>query len=194
MKTTPIGNSNTTFMPNAKGLDTSVPARFYEWYTPKHIIKASQDVLGGIYLDPCSNSHVCPNVPSKHRYTKDDNGLVQQWRGTVYMNPPYGRAITAWIDKLLYHYTAGDVTEAIALLPASTATKWFAKLAFFPQCFIHRRLHFLNHQGRDVGAANYSSVVFYFGKNTKRFCEVFGTLGGIYQCTQPYTPVQNRQW
>ncbi len=188
MKTTTTGNDYKRFTPDAKGLDTAMPAKYYEFYTPKHIVEASIKVMGGIDLDPCSNSHKYPNVPSKYRYTKQDNGLAHMWKGTVYMNPPYGFSITAWIKKLVYHYETSDITEAIALFPASTGAKWFTKLQKYPCCFLHRRLYFLRPKGFSVTEARTSSVVFYFGKNTKRFCDVFGQLGGIYGCTHPYTP------
>jgi len=58
-----------------------------DWYTPRHIF----DALGLIFdLDPCSPG---PThwVPARKIYMKEDDGLVQPWSGTVFMNPPFGR-------------------------------------------------------------------------------------------------------
>lgn len=39
-----------------------------EWYTPAPIIEAVIEALGGIDIDPCSNSHGAPNVPAAAFY------------------------------------------------------------------------------------------------------------------------------
>src|SRR5262245_61092057 len=70
-----------------------------EHYTPEKIIRAVVACLGGVDLDPCSNCGQ-PNVPAARHYTVKDDGLAQLWSGRVYMNPPYGRGIAAWVDKL----------------------------------------------------------------------------------------------
>jgi len=71
-----------------------------EHYTPPEIISATLAVLGSIDLDPCSNSREKPNVPAAMCFTAADDGLKHEWRGRVYMNPPYGRGIVDWISKL----------------------------------------------------------------------------------------------
>ena len=58
-----------------------------DWYTPPDIF----DALGLIFdLDPCSPGPA-RWVPARKIYTKEDDGLVQSWSGTVFMNPPFGR-------------------------------------------------------------------------------------------------------
>jgi len=80
---------------------------------------------GEIDLDPCSNSHEEPNVPAKTHFTREDDGLAQDWHGRVYMNPPYGYEIAEWVDRLCQQYEQGSVIEAITLVPARTDTAWF---------------------------------------------------------------------
>jgi hypothetical protein len=70
-----------------------------EWYTPPDIVERVIGVLGTIDLDPCSNSREAPNVPAHQHFTVDDDGLAKTWRGTVFMNPPYGRMIGVWVEK-----------------------------------------------------------------------------------------------
>ncbi len=98
-----------------------------EWYTPPHIVAAVVETLATIDLDPCSNLGT-PNVPARRHFTADDDGLAQPWVGRVYMNPPYGREIGAWVEKLAHEYEAGRVTEAIALVPARVDTAWWRRL------------------------------------------------------------------
>ena len=59
-----------------------------EWYTPPEIIAPVLAFFDEIDLDPCSNSHTNPNVPACERFTKEDDGLRQQWHGRVFLNPP----------------------------------------------------------------------------------------------------------
>ena len=152
-----------------------------EHYTPLIIIKAALLCLDEIDLDPCSNSHDTPNVPAANHYTAEDDGLAQRWAGRVYMNPPYGREIGAWVDKLVESHVAGNVTEAIALVPARTDTQWFARLRDFPVCFVTGRLTF----GGNDDPAPFPSAVFYLGDDIAGFYYAFNHLGDIWQRIEP---------
>lgn len=148
-----------------------------EWYTPHHVIERVVKVLGVIDLDPCSNSHDAPNVPALMHFTQDDNGLIQLWQGRVYLNPPYGRVIGEWTSLLLRYYALGHVTEAIALLPARTDTKWFQAMKPTALCFIAGRLQFSGYGN----SAPFPSVTVYLGNNLPAFIAAFGDIGDIYQ-------------
>jgi len=146
------------------------------WLTPPAIIDRVLQALDGIDLDPCSNSHEAPNVLAASLCTVEDDGLSQPWYGRVYMNPPYGRDISAWVVKLRLEYDAGRVTEAIVLLPARTDTAWFRRLRPYPRCFIAGRLKFSGYQN----SAPFPSAVVYLGTRPQRFFEAFAELGDVY--------------
>lgn len=148
-----------------------------EWYTPPEIIERAIEILGQIDLDPCSNSHETPNVPADRHYTQDDDGLVQDWSGTVYMNPPYGQEIKSWVEKLIYEYETKHMRMAIALVPARTDTVWFRRFRDFPICFIHGRLKFSGAQN----SATFPSAVIGIGIDLETFVNAFGDIGDIYQ-------------
>lgn len=150
-----------------------------EHYTPDNVIRLVRMVLGNIDLDPCSNSHDAPNIPARTHYTQEDNGLNQFWTGTVYMNPPYGQGIRDWVEKLAEAYLTRDVTEAIALVPARTDTRWWEVLEIFPVCLVRGRLTF---KGNDNGA-QFPSAVFYLGPNVERFSDIFSALGPTWKRT-----------
>jgi len=152
-----------------------------EHYTPAEIITAVVACLGSIDLDPCSNSVKKPNVPARRHYTIDDDGLSKPWRGTVYMNPPYGDVIDSWVVKLCEEHESGRVTEAIALLPARTDTQWFAKLRDHICCFITGRLTFLGNKE----SAPFPSAVFYLGDDYAKFYAKFSAIGDIWQRLEP---------
>jgi hypothetical protein len=147
-----------------------------EWLTPPHIITRVVQVLGAIDLDPCSNDGL-PNVPAARHFTAAADGLNQDWLGRAFLNPPYGRAIGDWVEKLVREYAAGRVPQAIALLPARTDTAWFRPLMDYLLCFLYGRLNFSEHEN----GAPFPSVVVGLGCSLERFLDAFGDIGGVYR-------------
>jgi len=148
-----------------------------EHYTPQIIIEAVLACLGQIDLDPCSNSHDDPNVPAVQHFIQEDDGLVKMWHGKVYMNPPYGREIDKWVEKLCTEHEAGRTVEAIALVPSRTDTQWWRRLRDYPVCFIEGRLSF----GDSGNSAPFPSAVFYLGEELGNFYQAFYGLGDCWQ-------------
>lgn len=152
-----------------------------EHYTPRVIIDAVLACFDGVIdLDPCCENRTIPNVPARLHYTQREDGLKQPWSGRVYMNPPYGRKIDAWIEKLCAEHHNGNVTQAIALVPARTDTQWFKRLRDFVCCFVEGRLTF---SGSDP--APFPSAVFYLGENIEMFYFQFVSFGDIWQRLEP---------
>jgi hypothetical protein len=94
----------------------------------------------------------------------------------VWLNPPYGREVGAWIGKLVEEYESGRVTEALALVPARVDTEWFRRLDPFPRCFVFGRLVFSNSEN----SAPFPAAIPYLGTNVARFADVFAPVGGIW--------------
>ena len=89
-----------------------------EWYTPKSVFNE----LGVEFdLDPAS-SNKATNVPAKKKFTIVDDGLKQEWKGFVWLNPPYSRNMDPWLEKFIEH------GNGIMLLFARTDTKWFHEI------------------------------------------------------------------
>jgi len=97
---------NTSFERQKTGKD--------EWLTPLGIIKA----LGEFDLDPCSPV-IRPWDTAKKHFTIEDNGLLQEWDGRVFCNPPYGKQTATWLNKAVLH------GNCIVLIFAMTETKMF---------------------------------------------------------------------
>lgn len=85
-----------------------------EWLTPRYIT----DALGEFDTDPCSPI-VRPWPTAKNHFTRLDNGLVKEWHGRVWLNPPYGTETGKWLGRLAEH---GD---GIAFIFARTETGMF---------------------------------------------------------------------
>lgn len=93
--------------------------------TPGYVLEPVRAALGGVVgLDPCTE----PDNPTGALafYTLEDDGLAQEWNAaTIYVNPPYGEARGAWVDKAIAAAARG--AEVVMLIPAHTDTRIFQK-------------------------------------------------------------------
>src|SRR5688572_32070680 len=69
-----------------------------DWLTPPWLL----DRLGSFDLDPCASVSQ-PWPTARRHYTVVDDGLVREWSGRVFMNPPYGRDLGRWMRRLAGH-------------------------------------------------------------------------------------------
>jgi DNA N-6-adenine-methyltransferase (Dam) len=144
-----------------------------EYYTPTLILALAIRVMGGLDLDPAW--HPDCQVKAKRVYTAEQNGLAQEWRGRLFLNPPFGKIIKLWIKKAVDAHAAGDVTQAIILTGARTDSGWFRLLDDYPLCFVHRRVPY-----KDDDKPPFPSVLAYAGPRVARFARTFGEIGTIY--------------
>ena len=150
-----------------------------EWYTPAAHINAARAVLGRIELDPASSAIANATVGAEKIYTIDDDGLAQEWRGKVWMNPPYAQPwIARFMAKLAMECSVGNVTEAIALTHNYTDTSWFQNAAVGSSaiCFTRGRIGFLSPEGKRA-APTQGQAFFYYGRNVSGFAEQFERFG-----------------
>lgn len=163
-------------------LEVAFSSKTNEWMTPPEVLRAVVATLGTIDLDPCAEaSGAKANVPALKHFTKKDNGLFREWRGRVFMNPPYGNEVGNWALKLIAEYREGRVSSAIALMPARTDTVWFRALGEALICFVHGRLHFSGDSVRGNGGAPFPSAIFYLGEATNLFAIEFAKMGDLYE-------------
>lgn len=150
-----------------------------EWYTPAWVAELARAVLGAIDLDPASSKEAQQTIGAERYYTAEHDGLAQPWAGRVYLNPPYGKTIGLWVDKLVAAYDAGEISAAVALLPARPDTRWFQPLYRFPLCFVRGRIRFDLPGGERTSGAPFPSVIVYMGPQVERFTALFGERGQI---------------
>ena len=151
----------------------------YEWYTPAEYLQAARSVMGSIDLDPASSHHAQEMVQAGAFFSRADDGLVQEWRGTVWLNPPYSSPeVDNFMDKLVQEYQSGHVSEAIALTNNSTDTRWFhrAASASSAMCFTKGRIGFWKPEAAPL-AARQGQVFFYMGDSPEQFAHLFAPFG-----------------
>lgn len=126
------------------------------WLTPLDVIRKFNDYGTHFDLDPCA----FPGHQTADRLIcEPENGLAAEWKGRVWLNPPYSN-VQEWLEKLERH------GNGIALVFARTETKWAqwalqrARAVLLPA----GRFTFLKPDGsKPVGNAGAPSMFLSFG-------------------------------
>lgn len=90
------------------------------WATPQ----AFFDKLHAVFRFETDVCALPDNAKCETYYTPDKDGLAQDWKGTCWMNPPYGREISAWVQKA-YRSAKENGATVVCLLPARVDTRWW---------------------------------------------------------------------
>lgn len=88
-----------------------------EQYTPRWIFETLDITFD---LDVCAPKGGVEWIPAANHYSIEDDGLTQDWYGTVWMNPPFSQA-TPWMQRFMSY------RNGIALSVMSKS-KWFNNL------------------------------------------------------------------
>lgn len=102
---------------------TAQGSGYHGWHTPADLFDKVEAVIGPFDLDPCAPSSALSPVRARIRFTEKDDGLALDWFGRVFMNPPYGRALSHWVSKAKYEAERGALV--VGLVPARTDTAWW---------------------------------------------------------------------
>src|ERR1700690_3726273 len=84
--------------------------------TPAYVLDPIRDLPGGIGLDRCTE----PDNPTRARkfYALPNDGLELSWKaGSVFFNPPYGKARDRWVARCI---ASGDERPTVLLIPSHT--------------------------------------------------------------------------
>jgi phage N-6-adenine-methyltransferase len=124
------------------------------WETPADLFAVLNDEFH-FDLDVCAQP---ATAKCSRYYTPEIDGLVQEWQGVCWCNPPYGREIVKWMAKAHVSATSGIAT-IVCLVPARTDTQWWWNYAQYGEVrFLPGRLTF----GNAVNSAPFPSAVVIF--------------------------------
>ena len=114
--------TNVDFIDSSKSRLTSglFTSRTEEWETPLYVFNVL-NVEFDFQVDVCATSE---NAKCKIFFNKDIDGLKQEWSPfRCWMNPPYGKNISKWMNKAYSESQRGALV--VCLIPARTDTKWW---------------------------------------------------------------------
>lgn len=153
------------------------------WLTPPHIVEA----LGGwdsFDLDPCAAPEPRP-WPTARRMNaqRDGNGLLMEWSGRVWLNPPYdGDRISGWLRKMAANNRG---TALLAVRTENEAWHEFVWGRSTGMLFLRGRLRFHRPDGSvSKGRPGHASVLVAFGDDDAERLRASG-LDGYFE---PMTP------
>lgn len=126
-----------------------VSSKRMDWRTPHALLEALREEFGELF-DPCREPFGSAGLIH--------DALCEDWRFPAFVNPPYGRAIGMWMQKVAEEGRKGIV---IALVPARTDTSWWHESVMGEAAevrLIRGRLHF---DGHENGAPFPSALIVY---------------------------------
>jgi len=131
-----------------------------EWYTPPEVIHS----LGIFDLDPATSPEAYKlNQSAKRFYTAKDNGLIQQWEGRIWLNPPYSNPlIQQFLTKMAEH------NNGVALVFAKIEAKWFHDIVLKHATaikFLYNRIRFYKADGTQGMQPRNGSMLIAYGKD-----------------------------
>ena len=100
-------------------LDKQFSSNSVEWPTPDSLFQPLNQEFG-FTLDVAANLE---NTKCEAFFSKEENGLIQPWKGICWMNPPFGRELKLWMKKAVEEQKRGVTT--VCLIPSRTNTIWF---------------------------------------------------------------------
>lgn len=140
------------------------------WLTPRHLT----DPLGHFDLDPAgAPGH---SIATRTLLLENgDDGLVDEWSGRIWLNPPYGKQLEPFMSRLADH------GNGIALVFARTETSWFQEFVWgraTSVMFLKGRVTFLDaNRVKAPANAGAPSCLVAYGENNYQAIEDSGLPG-----------------
>lgn len=155
-----------------------------ERYTPQWLLDQAREFFGcEIGWDPCAPEDGSNPVNAKTFYTKAQDGLYMPWHtleGPGWVNPPYSVGqVQKWGHKMAEEARHGAEFVAITQNDCSTAWHRFIRNNCDCRCQYGKRIGFVRPDGRALPGAKFGSVLWYFGRERRRFDRYWSQYGEV---------------
>jgi phage N-6-adenine-methyltransferase len=90
-----------------------------DWATPQYLFNALNKEFD-FTLDACARED---NAKCEAYFDETQDGLSRTWSGRVWMNPPYGRGIAAWVAKARAEVESRNADMVVCLVPVRSDAK-----------------------------------------------------------------------
>jgi hypothetical protein len=159
-----------------------------DYYTSAAWSEAARRTMGGIDLDPAScelanwGDGKNPGVRADKYFSFKDNGLIQEWYGKIWLNPPFGQW-NLWGPKFLEELDSGRIEQACLLIPLralSSKSLHEVKLRCRLMMVPNGREKLWGPKA-ERGPPDQGHVVLYYGPNLFLFYDEFSKFGEIFK-------------
>lgn len=148
-----------------------------EWYTPPYIIEALGDDFD---LDPCAPKKDW--YTAKKCFTKEDDGLVQDWKGFVFLNPPYSQPeLKLFVKKISEH------GNGIALIYSKVGNVMFHEFVWDKATsiyFLRKRIKFIDINGEEGRSPNANNCFVAYGDKADNILKNLSLSGKYIKLNQ----------
>ena len=162
------------------------------WQTPPELFGLAAEYWGGRIPFDAATTDANPTNAVEFA-TPDDDGLEIVWPFQVWVNPPYGRSLRLWLDKIAHEAEQG--TEIISLLPAARwEQRYFQDSIYLANAvtWIRKRVRFIRPSTGDRVSGNpYANMFIGWNINPERWRETIGRAG-MSQLLRPLSPCPDR--
>lgn len=172
--------------PLARTLDDDLvgqpPKTENDYYTPRYVIDAARTVMGSIDTDPATHYEANKVIRAETCYTLQTNGLIREWKGNVWCNPPFAQW-DRWVPKILSEYKSGRVSSICVLYHGKTEVNHCMSPLISAADAIWTpkgRIRFWGGRAEDAKSLSPmdGSKVAYLGPDPDSFAREFSKLGG----------------
>lgn len=132
------------------------------YITPPWIAEKVKEVFAGqLDLDPASNERANKVIKATEVITEEQNGILTQWHGNIYLNPPYSQPLC---DQFTNKFMLGDYRAGILLCNFDCSTNRCQLLLHTCQavCLLKKRVSFLDPKNLKPLAGNRHSQALFF--------------------------------
>jgi len=152
-----------------------------DYWTNPRVIECARSVMGTIDVDPATHPMANKTVKATQFYTITENGLLHQWEGCVWVNPPFSQW-KLWVPKIVDELRSGRIEQMCAFAAMRTVTaKYFKPFLDAVQalCIITGRLPMAG-KGEESQSPDDGHCVYYFGHNIDGFIATFSAIGSCW--------------
>lgn len=158
------------------------PTMDKRWQTPPELLVPVREYFGGRIPFDAATADDNPTKAKKYA-TEKDNSLALKWPRQVYINPPYGDDLHAFMGKIAWEAILGN--EIITLLPCSRWEQRYWQMATQEAnavCWIRKRVSFIRPETGDrVDGNPYANMFLGFNADLERFAAAFGKVGACQE-------------
>lgn len=184
MFTLPSRDSRKNHLPTS--FEMSSDTKFYglsekdNWRTPPKLLNAIREHHGGIDTDPCSGPLTW--IGDYFNFDADDNGLVQMWIGTCFVNPPFSFK-AKFLEKATSEMCRAHCDTIFFVTPDATDTKswWHEYIAKHSNYiwFSRGRISYIGEDGKKAKSPTFGTAVSVFGETTDEMLAWFSDNGHL---------------